>query len=170
MNIQIAGKNSTQIIQSGVSEKRATEIFDERLEHVLQSYSIEAHSVAIERNKLFMYNLIKKLSINNFFEHLKDPSIQITLSDAQKIAACTERTDDYEMLSDLILQRIANSNNRNVKANISYAISVVDKITDEALFGLTLIYAMQRIFPKSGHILKGLDELDNNIFNIIKDR
>ncbi len=166
---QEAGDNSQQIqadtviINSGIDEKRAREIVDEKLHEVIAGYTQEAHAIAKERIDLFANDLIPRLVKNNLLEKLKDPSIQILLTEAQKSAASTERTADYELLSELLIHRAKNGLNRNIRAGVDRAVEIVDEITDESLLGLTVAYSVSQWVPTTGNLDDGLNTL-NSIF------
>ena len=106
---QKAGDNSQQfqaatvIVNNGIDEKRAREIVDEKLFEVINGYSQEAHTIAQQRIQIFADDLIPKLVKESLLDELKDPSIQVLLSSAQKTAAATERSADYSLLSELLI-------------------------------------------------------------------
>lgn len=165
--VQKAGDNSQQfqasniIINQGITEERARVIMDEKLQSTVQYYTQEAHHIAEQRIKLFADDLIPKLVKENLLDELKDPSIQILLSESQRTAASSERPADYSLLSELLIHRIEKGRNRNVRAGISRAIEIVDKISDDALLGLTVAFALAQYRPVSGNIFQGLDVLCN---------
>ena len=166
---QEAGDNSQQIqagtvnINNGIDEKRAREIVDEKLHDLMSIYTEEAYAIAKERIDLFSNDLIPRLVKNNLLEELKDPSIQILLSQAQKSAASTERTADYALLSELLIHRAKNGLNRNIRAGVNHAVKIVDEITDESLLGITVAYSVLSWIPITGIINVGLNTL-NSLF------
>lgn len=164
---QEAGDNSQQIqagkviINNGIDEKRAREIVDEKLQEVIVGYTQEARTIAKERIDRFANDLIPRLVKNNLLEELKDPSIQILLSEAQKSAASTERMADYALLSELLVHRVKNSINRNIRAGVNRAIKIVDEITDESLLGITVSYSVEQWIPVTGILCDGLSTLNS---------
>lgn len=172
---QDAGDNSQQIqastviINNGIDEKRAREIVDEKLREVINEYSIEAQTIAEKRIQLFTNDLIPKLVKASLLDELKDPSIQILLSKAQKTAASTERPADYSLLSELLIHRVEKGNDRNVRAGISRAIEIVDEVSDEALLGLTVAHAIEHFFPATGNIQDGIEILSDLFNKVIYD-
>lgn len=170
---QKAGDNSQQIqagtviINNGIDEKRAREIIDEKLHEVINSYSREAQEIARSRIGDFANDLVPKLVKDNLLESLKDPSVQILLSEAQKSAASTERPADYSILSELLMHRIKKGEDRNIRAGVSRAIEIVDEITDEALLALTVAYSVLSWIPTSGNLYEGLRTLDSLFGKII---
>ena len=86
VNIEsISGNAEVNFITKGLTEKRATEIFDERLQQLLLSYIVGAHEIAVARNRAFMGLLIAELDHKGLLGCFAEPSIQIALSDAQKM-------------------------------------------------------------------------------------
>ncbi len=58
---------------------------------------------------------------------------QLLLVEAQKAAASTERVADYDLLSELLIHRFEKGENRVMRAGISRAVEIVDKISDDAM-------------------------------------
>lgn len=158
-NVQQIQAN-TVILHNGITEERARAIVDERLSDVLKAYSSEAHSVATERVEKFADDLIPKLVKLNLLESLKNPSIQILLSEAQKTAASTEREVDYGLLSELLIHRVKKGADRKIRAGINQAVEIVDEISDDALLGLTVYYCATKFTPITGMIKDGLSVLN----------
>ena len=169
---QEAGDNSqqiqagTMIINTGIDEKRAREIVDEKLHEVIIGYSQEAHEISENRINLFANDLIPKLVKANLLEGLKDPSIQVLLMEAQRSAASTERAADYALLTELLIHRVQKGSDRNVRAGVNHAVRIVDEITDESLLGLTVAHSILSFSPVSGNIKDGLRVL-NDLFGKI---
>ena len=92
-----------------------------------------------------------------------DPGFQLLLADAQKIAAATERPQDYDLLSELLIHRFQKDKNRDARAGIQLAVGIIDKISDEGLQALTVAHAVNNFAPLSGDIYQGLDIL-NTLF------
>lgn len=172
---QEAGDNSQQIqaatviLNNGIDEKRAREIVDEKLREVINGYSQEAHTIAESRIQLFANDLIPKLVKASLLDELKDPSIQILLSEAQKTAASSERPVDYSLLSELLIHRVKKGNNRNVRAGVSRAVEIVDEISDEALLGLTAAHSVSHFIPLTGNIESGITVLANLFNKVLYD-
>ena len=169
---QKAGDNSSLIqgntinIYQGITEDRAKEIVKEQIPDVISSFTVEAGVIAEERLVHFSEVLIPKLIKENLLESLRDPSIQFLLREAQKTAASTERTDDYSLLSELLVHRMKN-NDRIVCSGVNHAISIIDEISDEALLGLTVIHSVSYLTPSSGFIKDGLQALNKYYSSII---
>lgn len=172
---QEGGDNSTNIqadqlvVHVGIDEKRAREVFQEMNLQLRHEYSQEALKVANARVSEFENSLMPKMEkVDGALEAFADPSFQLLLVEAQKTAASTERPADYDLLSELLIHRFQKGNNRVARAGISLAVDIVDKISDEALLGLTVAHAVSTFTPVTGDIGQGLDVL-NNLFGKISD-
>lgn len=167
---QKGGKGSQQlqaenmIVHVGIDEKRAREIYQEMNLQVRKDYSQEALEVANKRVTEFENRLMPKMEeVNGALEAFTDPSFQLLLVEAQKTAAATERPADYDLLSELLIHRFQKGENRVTRAGISRAVEIVDKISDDALRGLTVSHALNTFLPASGDIYQGLNVL-NDLF------
>ena len=167
---QKGGDQSTNIqaeqmvVHVGIDEKRAREVFQEMNLQLRQDYTQEALEVANARVSEFENSLMPKMEkVDGALEAFADPSFQLLLVDAQKTAASTERPADYDLLSELLVHRFKEGDNRIARAGISLAVDVVDKVSDEALLGLTVAHAVNSFQPVTGDINQGLDVL-NDLF------
>lgn len=166
--IQEAGDNSQQlqaknmIVNIGIDEKRAREIYQEMNLLLRKDYSQEAFTIANLRIAEFENRLMPKMdAVEGALEAFADPSFQLLLVEAQKTAASTERSADYDLLSELLIHRFQKGDNRVTRAGISRAVEIVDEISDEALLGLTVFHSVTYFFPTSGDIKQGLKVLDD---------
>lgn len=168
--IQEAGDNSQQlqassmIVNIGIDEKRAREIYQEMNLQLRKDYSQEALNIANSRVTEFENKLLPKMeAVDGALEAFADPSFQLLLVEAQKTAASTERPADYDLLSELLIHRFQKGENRLIRAGISRAVEIVDEISDDALLGLTVFHSVNYFFPASGVIQQGLNTL-NDLF------
>lgn len=171
--IQKAGDNSQQlqadkmIVNIGIDEKRAREIYQEMNLQLKKDYSQEAINIANSRVTEFENRLMPKMeAVDGALEAFADPSFQLLLVEAQKTSASTERPADYDLLAELLIYRFQKGENRIVRAGISRAVEVVDEISDDALLGLTVSHAVSNFLPVTGDIYQGLDVL-NDLFGKI---
>lgn len=155
------------IVNVGIDEKRAREIYQEMNLQLRKDYSQEALDIANKRVSEFENRLMVKMAkVNGALQAFADPSFQLLLVEAQKTAASTERPADYDLLSELLIHRFEKGENRFVRAGISRAVEIVDKIDDDALLGLTVLHAATNFIPVSGNVHQGLDVL-NDLFGKI---
>lgn len=135
------------IVQVGIDEKRAREIYQEMNLQLKKDYTAEALNVANERVTEFENRLMPKMeNVEGALEAFADPSFQLLLVDAQKTAASTERPADYDLLSELLIHRFKKGDNRIARAGISLAVEIIDKVSDEALLGLTVAHSVGSFF------------------------
>lgn len=165
--IQKAGDSSqlfqggTVIVNYGIEEKRAREICTEMLAVARRDFTDEAIKVAEKRVKLLEDNLIPKMAkfdgAMNFFAN---PEFQLLLTEAQRTAMASDRDDNMDLLSDLLLHRIQKGENKEIKTGIKKAIQIINDISDDALIALTIASPIQSIKPLDGSILAGLDTVN----------
>ena len=104
--------------------------------------------IANERVRELENRLIPKMeAVNDGLKAFADPSFQLLLVDAQKTAAATERSVDYDLLSELLVHRIEKGNDRHVRTGIHRAVEIVEDISNEALLGLTIIHSLNSFIP-----------------------
>lgn len=162
------GGDASQQIQAGsiniygITEKRAREIFDEKFSLQKQDYTQEAIEQAQRRVKKLENRLIPKIKeIEHGLATFSDPGFQFLLVEAEKAAASSDKDMDYDLLSELIVERVKKgSQNRNTTTGIKLAVEIVGNISDEALVGLTVAHSVNSFFPVSGDVERGLDVLN----------
>lgn len=162
----ITGKtvNITQNYYQGLTEDKVTEIIDKKLEmlNTVQVFTQEAYNRAERRVKKLEEIVIPRIAkIDETLGVFADPSFQSVLNDAVKVAAQTDEIESYKLLSELLAHKVEKPNDKSVKMDVSYAIDVIDKITDEALQALTVFVALQSWGPASGIISQGLETINN---------
>lgn len=164
---QSAGDNSQQIqaqavyITNGISEQRVREICSEVATRAIADNSFEATNVAMQRIERFVDLLLPRMQqIEKDFASFADPAFQVLLRKAQLTAACSDRENDYGLLSELLAHRIKNKTDIKKKASITKAAEIIDQIDDDSLCGMTLLHAMQSFTPLSGSVEEGLTALD----------
>lgn len=155
------------VVHVGIDEKRAREICQEMHLQLRNDYTQEALNIASSRVAEFENKLMPKMAqVDGAMEAFADPSFQLLLVEAQKTAASTERPKDYDLLSELLIHRFQKGENRIARAGIGIAVEIIDKVSDEALLGLTVTHAISSFIPNSGDIHQGLDVL-NDLFEKI---
>ena len=169
--IQKAGDNSQQIqagtviIQNGISEERVREICVEISKRAIKECTNEATAIANKKIEDFENVLIPKIQqIEGDFKSFSDPGFQVLLKKAQLTAMCSERQDDYKLLSELLVHRIKNKTNIKKKASITKAIEIIDQIDDDSLNAITVFHAVNAYVPVTGNITKGI-KLLNGLYN-----
>jgi hypothetical protein len=171
--IQKAGDNAQQLqsnnmtVNIGIDEKRAREIYQEMNVLAIKNYTDEARNIANARITEFENKLLSKMEVvEGALQSFTDPGFQLLLVSAQKTAAATERKEDYDLLSELLIHRFQKGENRKIRAGISHAVKIIDEISDDALLGLTVAHSVSCLRPVTGDISQGLKVL-NDLFEKI---
>lgn len=163
--IQKAGNNSSQTVINnynyGMTEEKALEIYNQQTSLMISTCSEVAKTIASDRVEQFALQLMPRIQqIESDFKSFADPSFQVLLRKAQLTAACTERDDDYKLLTELLAHRINNKHNIKKKASITKAVEIIDQIDDDSLCAMTVFHSMSQFIPISGIISDGLEVLD----------
>lgn len=172
---QKAGDNSNQImvkgdLNIGITESQARDICRAECAIALQNWAFQAGAFAEKRIQALEDKVLPKmLSYDKNLSIFGDPGFQILLRKAQIVAASTEREDDYEMLSDLLLHRAEQNNDRERRLGIAKAIEIVDQVDDTALVALSIVYAISKYTPASNRLHEGLQALNSLYGKIINN-
>ncbi|MDE7382742.1 MAG: hypothetical protein K2M99_02515, partial [Treponemataceae bacterium] len=166
---QKAGDNSTQVqagvinnYYNGINESRARQICKAEYAVAKQNWTQEAIAIADERVRQLEDKLLPKMmAYDNSLKFFADPAFQITLRQAQITAASSDRESDCDILSDLLLHRLEHGDDLQRRLGICKAIEVVDKISDEALLALSVVYAVLTLVPRVEDMLASLSMLNN---------
>ncbi len=164
--IQKAGDNSQQnnigniYITNGISEERVREICSETAIQAIANYTLEASEIALKRIDQFVELLLPRIQrIEQDFNSFSEPAFQVLLRKAQLVAACSEREDDYSILSELLVHRIRNKKDTKKKACITKAVEIIDQIDDDSLCAITMYHAIKTFIPLSGNVMEGIKTL-----------
>lgn len=156
------GNAGLVIVNNGITESRAREICAEYASSAVKEYSVEAYKVIDDRINRFADMVL--LKIHNDAERLQrfsDPGVQKTLRSAQVSAATAEKESDFELLSELLVKRLDEKDNRKNIAAVNKAIEVIGEIDLDALLALTLLHVLN-VFPVHGYSARQwFRELDN---------
>lgn len=153
---QSAGDNSTQMLAQqitnnvyvGVTEQRAREICREEYALTAHIRAEEAKTIADARVSKLEDRVIPKIMEHDYtLKPFSDPSFLLSLKQAQISAASSEREDDYDLLAELLVSRVKGGEDRGKRLAINKAIEVVDKIPEDALIGLGMVYAVTNLYP-----------------------
>ena len=174
---QKGGDESTNIqaehmvLNLGIDEKRAREIFQEMQLQVRSDFTQDAYNLANERVQELEDRLMPKMQeVDGALSAFADPSFQFLLVEAQKAAASTERLVDYDLLSQLLIHRFQKGENRGTRAGINRAVKIVEEVSDEGLLGLTVAHAIVVFSPAGGGVLQGLDTLNDLFGRLISEK
>lgn len=148
-------------INLGLTEETVRNIISIETQKALKEAEIVATEVALKRLNEYNETLINKLVKYEMLQAFSDPAIQMLFRKTEGTAICTDREFDYEMLSELLVHRVKKDKDYVVKAAINKSVEIIEYISEEALLGLTLLFAIISLQPESGIVSDGLDVLDS---------
>lgn len=162
---QNAKDNAIQLqantINLGLTEKEVREMMLDEGKRILSESKLIASDVAFERINNYIDTLIPRLVKSEVIQAFSDPAIQVLLNKTERTAICTSRKSDYEMLSELLINRVRKDNDYVIKAATNKAVEIIEDISEEALLGITLLFAIQNLVPEAGISNVGLKVLDS---------
>lgn len=168
--IQKAGDDAQQIqaesvtVNNGFSANDVANIFKALVPMSIQDYTKEAYRIAEERITCFENKLLPRIKeIETAIPMFADPVFQVQLKNAQRSAAISDREDDYELLTELIIAHVEKGANRKNRTGIQKATEIVGMIDNDALCALTVAYAISSFVPMQGTAKEGFQNL-NQLF------
>lgn len=148
-------------INIGLTEENVRNIISIETQKTLKEAELVATEVALKRLNEYNETLINKLVKYEMLQAFSDPEIQMLFRKTERTAICTDREFDYEMLSELLAHRVKKDKDYVVKAAINKSVEIIEDISEEALLGLTLLFAIISIEPSRGTASEGLAILDS---------
>lgn len=168
VNSPALNAQNVNINYNGVTEERCRAIFDEKWEIAMRDFTFESIAAAQNRQKEFRTQLLPRVKQEDKeFKSFADPSFQYLLMDAQKAAATSERETDYQVLTELLAQRIKEGFDRRNQIHIKKAVEILPYVSDEALIGLTTSLVLLTIVPLAGDVKYGLKVLNDTLSHVI---
>lgn len=172
-NTQEAGNNATQIqantINVGLKESEVRDIVSNEIKYALGEMRLLAVEETDKRLNNYANVYIPKLVDNALLDSFAKPQIQMLFRKTEKVAACTDKEKDYEILSELLIHRAKKDGNYITSAAISKSIDEVENLSDEAIMCLTVRYIVQSIMPKQKNVTEGLNTINKLYKTIIQD-
>lgn len=151
---QQAGDNSQQLQAArdinivGVSAADVVEITRTEVSRVLDELTSSARGKADTRIEALANRVIVAFQDKpELFEAFADPDFQYSLSDAGRAAASNDEQHTEQLLVDLLANRAIEGNAARVRLATSQAIKAADKLSREALSGLTALWAVSSLTP-----------------------
>lgn len=170
VNSPALNAQNVNITYNGVTEERCRAIFDEKWEIAMRDFTFESIATVEKRQKEFRSQLLPRIKQEDKdFKSFADPAFQFLLMDAQKSAATSERDADYQVLTELLAQRVKEGYDRKKQIHIKKAVEILPYVSDEALLGLTTSLVLLTIVPLAGDVKYGLKVLNDTLSHIIND-
>lgn len=122
----------------GITEQRAREIFSEEMAKRAQCLAVEAQDIATKRMlDLFSDLMARVKKCEKDLSAFSDPGFIQNLRIAQESAAVSERKEDIETLSELLLARMNGALKRTTKTGIRKAMEIVPELEEAELMVLS---------------------------------
>lgn len=165
--VQKAGEGAQQfqvgsmVVNNGFSADNVSQMFKALVPMVIQDYTKEAYRIAEERISNLEDRLMPRIiEIENAIPMFADPIFQMQLKFAQRAAVISDKEEDYELLSELIVAHIKKGQDRKNRTGIQKALEIVGEIDSDALCALTIAHAIYCYLPLQGEAREGLAILD----------
>jgi hypothetical protein len=153
---QQAGDNSQQLQAAGdinmfgVTAAEVVEITRIEVSRVLDELTLSAKGKAETRIEALSERVIEHFKDKpELFEAFGDPDFQYSLRDAGRSAASNDDDHTEQLLVDLLANRAHEGNSSRARLATSHAIKAADKLSLEALNGLTALWATGSLQPLS---------------------
>lgn len=152
---------------SGVTEEQVITIFKEQAKNIIQEYGIIAEEKANERINKFENTTLEKIhNLEASLDAFKKPELRVFVSECYKSAVQTDLDSDYDVLSELLLERIKNDGNRAIYSYLKYATQIIPDLDSNSLLALTVYFcAYDLIFNATRplDVMRMMDELYKNV-------
>jgi len=142
--LQAAG----DIIVSGLSASDVVEITRAEVSRAVEGLTLTARAVAEERVKGLEGKILERFAQQpHLMGAFGDPDFQYSLRDAGRATASNEDPYTEELLVDLLANRAEEGNTARVRLATSHAVRAADKLSLDALNGLTGLWAITSLAP-----------------------
>lgn len=174
---QVAGDNSTQnqvvgtqnntyVTVNGISipdvATFTTTVSTQVTQQALSLCTQIAYDVACKKMSEFESIWLPRVeTMEKAIDNFAEPKFQFMLRDANVTAAKSTRTEDLNILSELLACHIERGSDIKIDAGINRAINIVNEVDLDTICALTMIVTILNITPVSGNLTKGLGILNN---------
>ena len=123
----------------GITEQRARDIFNSEMAQRMRVLAVEAQDVATKRMlDLFSDLMARVKKCEKDLSSFSDPGFLQNVRISQESAAVSERKEDIETLSELLLARMKNGLKCTTKTSIRKAMEIVPEIETSELMALSV--------------------------------
>lgn len=136
----------------GITEQRAREIFSDEMAQRANCLAVEAQDIATKRMlDLFSDLMARVKKCEKDLSSFSDPGFLQNVRIAQESAAVSERKEDIETLSELLLARMKNGLKCTTKTGIRKAMEIVPEIEASELMALSVFLFYTQYNLKSNY-------------------
>lgn len=140
---QFQAKGNMTITVTGVSAADVVEITQAEISRIRDELTSVANAVAEARLQTFEDRILAEFAeAPQLREAFADPDFQFSLRDAGRAAVSNDDQHTEDLLVDLLKNRAEQGNHARVRLATSHAIRAADKLSLEALNGLTAVWAL----------------------------
>jgi hypothetical protein len=134
------------IVVSGLSAADVVEITRREVARVVDELTLSAKTVAEERVEALGNKILERFAqAPEQLGAFKDPDFQFSLNDAGRAAASNDDEHTEDLLVDLLANRAEAGKTSRVRLATSQAIKAADKLSLEALTGLTVVWTLSSL-------------------------
>lgn len=155
----------------GITEQRAREIFSDEMAQRANCLAVEAQDVATKRMLDLFSDLIARVKkCEKDLSSFSDPGFLQNVRIAQESAAVSERKEDIETLSELLLARMNGKLKRSTKTGLRKAIEIVPELEGNEVTALAAMFFYSRCHLTNMYAVAAelhLAALDNNFSAIL---
>lgn len=138
-------------ITIGVTAEEVVNITRAEVARSVDQLTAAAKEVAEARNQALGDRIIGAFEGRpELFQAFADPDFQFSLRDAARAAASTDDEHTEQLLVDLLTNRAEEGSSTRVRLATSQAIRAADKLSKDALVGLTAIWAISYLSSRDG--------------------
>jgi hypothetical protein len=155
---QKAGADSRQYqagrdINVGVTAEEVVNITRAEVARSVDQLTAAAKEIAEARTQALGDRIIRAFEgRSELFQAFADPDFQFSLRDAARAAASTDDEHTEQLLVDLLTNRAEEGGSTRVRLATSQAIRAADKLSQEALNGLTALWVIGSLTPTTATV------------------
>jgi hypothetical protein len=170
---QKAGSGSLQYqaardINIGVTAEEVVNITRAEVARSVEQLTATAKEIAGVRNQALGERIIEAFKDRpELFQAFADPDFQFSLRDAARAAASTDDEHTEQLLVDLLTNRAEEGSSTRVRLATSQAIRAADKLSKDALTGLTAIWTISSLTATGGTFSKRFDSESKTVATLI---
>ena len=154
--------NNVTIVNNGVSVSDVIALFKQQFRLALSDFGNIAEQKANERISKFEEEFFSKIANSDIsLDSFKKPELHVFLSDACKSAIQSDSNNDYKLLSELLIKRIKEDNNRKICAGLKFATQIIPELDKDSLFGLTISFVFLKLVASADNPIDALRILDS---------
>jgi hypothetical protein len=151
------------ILHTGLNYEAVKDIVESHAAQLRQELTVHAKALYDERLEMLEERVLRTLTTPELIGAFADPDFQFNILEAQRSAARTDRSEDIDLLIDILAQRAVTPESPRLKVATRKALDVVGQLNDDALQGLTLLWYGISLVPIAYTLPTFLTTLDGHL-------